>query len=84
MIDATAVKDAVRIEEIIAEDEPLKPVAGGRRHEGQRHHSLTVYPGDQYYAWFSRGERGDVFDWLRLHRGLEFREALILLSLIHI
>lgn len=80
MIDATAVKDAVRIEEIIGEDEPLKPVGGGRRHEGQRHHSLTVYPGDQYYVWFSKGERGDVFDWLRLHRGLEFREALILLA----
>jgi DNA primase len=80
MIDAAAVKSATDIVEIIREDEPLKVARGDRRFEGANHHSLTVYPGDQYYAWFSRGERGDVFDWLRLHRGMDFGEALVYLA----
>jgi DNA primase len=80
MIDANAVKDRIKIEEIVGEDEPLRPARGGRRFEGRNHHSLTVYPEDGYYVWFSQGERGDVFDWLRHHRGMDFTEALHLLA----
>ena len=76
MIDANAVKAAIRIEEIVGEDEPLRPVRGGARYEGRTHHSLTVYPKDGYFVWFSQAERGDVFDWLRLHRNMDFTEAL--------
>lgn len=78
MIDAEAVKTATQIEEIIGEDEPLRAV--GKRFEGQNHHSLAVYPEDGYFVWFSRAERGDVFEWLKLRRGMEFREALTYLA----
>ena len=84
MIDAEQVKERTRIEEVIGEDEPLRPARGGRRFEGSNHHSLTVYPASGkypgHYEWFSRNEKGDVFDWLRHHRNMEFTDALVYLA----
>jgi YD repeat-containing protein len=84
VIDAEQVKEQTRIEEIVAEDEPLRAARGGRRFEGQNHHSLTVYPASGkypgHYEWFSQNERGDVFDWLRHHRNMTFTDALAYLA----
>jgi hypothetical protein len=74
------IKAATRIEQIIHEDEPLKDAEHGRYRTGKAHDSLVVSVQKQYYKWNSKNETGDVFEWLRLHRGMEFKEAVVYLA----
>jgi hypothetical protein len=75
-MDAQSLKKLVRLEEIIAETEPL--VERGRYWHGQNHDSLVVKPEEQLYFWNSRrGNRpGDVYTWLMESNGWSFAEAL--------
>jgi 5S rRNA maturation endonuclease (ribonuclease M5) len=69
------IKDAIHIDDVIREDEPLQDP--GRRYlHGIRHDSLVVDTGKQIYVWNSRGESGDVITWLEKHRGMDFKVAV--------
>lgn len=74
------IKEAAKIEDIINEDEPLEVKDHKRYAHGQQHDSLVVDIAKQYYKWNSKNEAGDVFTWLKLHRGMEFKEAMIYLA----
>ena len=74
------IKEAAKLEDIINEDEPLTDREHARYRKGKAHDSLTVDVQQQYYVWNSRHEAGDVYTWLQLHRGLEFKEALVYLA----
>jgi hypothetical protein len=53
------------IEEVIAEKFALKK--SGSRFIGVEHDSLVVVPNTGYYFWNSRGEHGDIFDFVGRH-----------------
>ncbi|CAG0933584.1 DNA primase [Thermoflexales bacterium] len=75
------IKEAAKIQDIINEDEQLKAEREHQRYvHGQQHDSLVVDTQKQYYKWNSKGEGGDVFTWLKLHRGMEFKEAMLYLA----
>ena len=68
-------KSRVKLEEIIAETEPL--VGQGWFRKGQAHDSLVVDVDRQIYYWNSQSDRpGDVFSWLILTNGWNFKEAV--------
>jgi hypothetical protein len=48
----------------------------GRYRRGEVHDSLVVDVNEQTYAWFSRGERGDVYNWIQERRKCGFIDAL--------
>jgi hypothetical protein len=75
-VDAQALKKLVKLEEIIAETEPL--VRRGCYWHGQNHDSLVVKPEEQLYFWNSRNgsKPGDVYTWLMELHGWRFGEAL--------
>jgi len=53
------------IEEVVAEKFALKK--SGSRFIGVEHDSLVVVPNTGFYFWNSRGEHGDVFDFVGRH-----------------
>ncbi|MCI0708756.1 MAG: CHC2 zinc finger domain-containing protein [Chloroflexi bacterium] len=53
------------IEEVVAEKFALKK--SGSRFMGVEHDSLVVVPNTGFYFWNSRGEQGDVFDFVGRH-----------------
>lgn len=53
------------IEEVVAEKFALKK--SGSRFVGAEHDSLVVVPNTGFYFWNSRGEHGDVFDFVGRH-----------------
>ena len=53
------------IEEVVAEKFALKK--SGSRFVGVEHDSLVVVPNTGFYFWNSRGEQGDVFDFVGRH-----------------
>jgi DNA primase len=68
-------KSRVKLEEVIAETEPL--VGQGRFRKGQKHDSLVVDVDRQIYYWNSQSDRpGDVFSWLMLANGWNFKQAV--------
>ena len=80
-----AIKAAVRIEDLVGEKFSLKQ--SGARFVGVDHDSMVVIPESGMYFWNSRGEYGDVFDFVgRYHLGygsgwnnhdpVQFREAV--------
>ena len=79
-------KDAVDIVSVIEEtgaEFEMSRTRRGKYHYGVQHDSLAVDVQWGRYTWFSKPgegghqyETGDVFDWLRRHRGMEFREAV--------
>jgi DNA primase len=73
-IDLSALKRSVRIEEVIGKYEPLK--RSGAEFIGVNHDSLKVNPDKRVWAWFSKGEGGDVFDWFQKEMGMDFADAL--------
>ena len=73
-MDIETIKAANRIEEIIAEE--LTITGHGRYRKTATHDSLVIDTVDQTYFWNSRGEQGDVIDWLQRRRGWDFKEAV--------
>ena len=53
------------IEEVVAEKSVLKK--SGSRFIGVEHDSLVIVPNTGFYFWNSRGEHGDVFDFVGRH-----------------
>src|SRR6185436_6629844 len=82
--DADTVRSRARIEDIVEEFYPLKKE--GRCYISKEHDSLVINPDRQWYHWNSRGEKGDVFDFVGRHvlnvvgfdsrRAADFMEAL--------
>ena len=61
-IDLEHIRSRNPIEDVIAEKFPLKK--SGSRFVGVEHDSLVVTPANGFYFWNSRGEHGDVFDFV--------------------
>ena len=74
------IKKRVDLVEIVKEDFPLS--GKGHQYRGDREDisSLVVVrsrkSGEWYYYWNSRGEGGDVFNWLKNQRGMDMKSAL--------
>jgi 5S rRNA maturation endonuclease (ribonuclease M5) len=68
------VKEANRVEDVIAETFQLH--GSGRYLRTEQHDSLVIDTENQYYAWNSRGETGDVIDWIRERQNVGFRGAV--------
>lgn len=74
-MDPQSLKKLVKLEEVIAETEPL--TGRGQYWHGQTHDSLVVKPEEQVYFWNSRRDKpGDVYTWLMELNGWTFAEAL--------
>lgn len=63
--DLEQIRSRNPIEEVVAEKFALKK--SGSRFIGVEHDSLVVVPNTGFYFWNSRGEQGDVFDFVGRH-----------------
>ena len=63
--DLEQIRSRNPIEEVVAEKFALKK--SGSRFIGVEHDSLVVVPNTGFYFWNSRGEHGDVFDFVGRH-----------------
>jgi hypothetical protein len=73
-MDLDQIKDANPIQEVIDGDEPLR--GRGRWLRGEGHDSLVVDVVRGSYYWNSRAEWGDVIEWVRKRRKLDFQGAV--------
>ena len=64
-LDLEQIRSCNPIEEVVAEKFALKK--SGSRFMGIEHDSLVVTPSNGMYFWNSRGEHGDVFDFVGRH-----------------
>ncbi|MCA0454055.1 MAG: hypothetical protein LCI00_08790 [Chloroflexi bacterium] len=64
-LDLEQIRSHNPIEEVVAEKFPLRK--SGSRFIGVEHDSLVVAPHTGFYFWNSRGEQGDVFDFVGRH-----------------
>jgi hypothetical protein len=64
-IDLEIIRSRNPIENMVGEKFPLKK--SGTRYIGVEHDSLVVIPNTGFYFWNSRGEHGDVFDFVGRH-----------------
>jgi DNA primase len=64
-IDLEEIRSRNPIETLIGERFPLRK--SGSRYVGQEHDSLVVVPNTGFYFWNSKGEQGDVFDFVGRH-----------------
>ncbi|MBC6935112.1 MAG: hypothetical protein DWB42_04670 [Chloroflexi bacterium] len=64
-VDLEQIRSRNPIEEVVAEKFALKK--SGLRFIGLEHDSLVVVPNTGFYFWNSRGEHGDVFDFVGRH-----------------
>jgi hypothetical protein len=61
-IDLEEIRSRNPIETLISERFPLRK--SGSRYVGMEHDSLVVVPNTGFYFWNSKGEQGDVFDFV--------------------
>jgi DNA primase len=54
---------------------PLKKVGKGYMHTEHNSLKFYMYANKWHYKWFSRGESGDLIDYLRKHENKSFNEA---------
>jgi DNA primase len=64
-VDLEHIRSRNAIEEVVAEKFALKKSSS--RYVGVEHDSLVVVPNTGFYFWNSRGEHGDVFDFVARH-----------------
>jgi DNA primase len=64
-LDLEEIRSRNPIETLIGERFPLRK--SGSRYVGQEHDSLVVVPNTGFYFWNSKGEQGDVFDFVGRH-----------------
>nr|MBA3922520.1 toprim domain-containing protein [Nostocaceae cyanobacterium] len=64
-LDLEHIRSRNPIEEVVAEKFALKK--SGSRFVGVEHDSLVIVPNTGFYFWNSRGEQGDVFDFVGRH-----------------
>lgn len=73
-MDIETVKAASRIEDVIGE---TLTVTGSRRYRRTREHdSLVIDVVEGSFFWNSRGEQGDVVDWVQSRNGWDFKESV--------
>lgn len=78
MADLEFLKRANQIEDVIAEGGyKLEPVRDGKLAGPD---GLVVDPGRGFYSWPTKGERGDVINWLRSRFGWNFGTAVKFLA----
>ncbi len=65
-MDIHALKSAIDLAALIEQTYPLLS-SGQRYRKAKEHDSLVVDCREQVYYWNSRGESGDVFDWIGRH-----------------
>lgn len=73
-LDLNQVKTANPIEQVIEETEPLR--GSGKWLRGTNHDSLVVNVNAQTYTWNSRGEWGDVIEWVSRRHNTDFKGAV--------
>ncbi len=61
-LDLEQIRAQNRIEDVVAESFPLKKI--GTHYIGAEHDSFVIFPNTGSYFWYSRGEYGDVFDFV--------------------
>ena len=64
-IDLEVIRSRNPIEDVVSEKFTLKKT--GKRFIGIEHDSLVVIPNTGFYFWNSRGEQGDMFDFVGRH-----------------
>jgi hypothetical protein len=64
-LDLTALKSGVNLADLVELQHELQP--GKRYRKAKNHNSLVVDTQTQAYYWNSRGESGDVVDWIGRH-----------------
>ena len=64
-LDLEQIRSHNPIEAVVAEKFPLR--RSGSRFIGVEHDSLVIVPTTGFYFWNSRGEQGDVFDFVGRH-----------------
>jgi DNA primase len=64
-IDLEVIRSRNPIEDVVSEKFTLKRT--GKRFIGIEHDSLVVIPNTGFYFWNSRGEQGDMFDFVGRH-----------------
>jgi DNA primase len=64
-VDLELIRSRSPIEEVVGETLALRK--SGFRYVGVEHDSLVVVPNTSFYFWNSRGEHGDVFDFVGRH-----------------
>jgi hypothetical protein len=68
------IKEKIRLEDIVGEDYPHIPTSGRERkvpHTG----GLVVNVEKQLWHWFTNNSGGDVFEYLKTQRGMDFKTA---------
>lgn len=78
-------KEAAKIEEIVAETGKFQLVRSGKYWRTKEHDSLSIDPVRGWFEWYSKGTgpgaRGDVLEWLQHHGGYpDFMDAVRWLS----
>lgn len=73
------VKQANRIEDVIAEESGFTLEGHGRYLTTREHDSLVVDTHNQAYFWNSNGEHGDVIAWVQKRKGIDYKAAMELL-----
>jgi DNA primase len=68
------IKSRIKLEELVGET--LTLTGRGRVLSTKEHDSLKVRTDWQWFEWYSRGLRGDVFDWWQIQQRCDFRTAL--------
>lgn len=74
MTPIEAIKEQVRIEDLVAEAFTVK--GRGKVRTTQEHDSLKLWTESNTWYWFSRSIGGDIFDWHQLQHKCDFRSAL--------
>ena len=69
------VKQRNLIEDVIQDTFPLQR-QHGRYLRAKEHDSLVIDTGRQMYTWNSKGEGGDVIDWMMKRGNLDFKSAV--------
>lgn len=64
-MDLDKLKESINLADVIGQEHPL--VGNSRYRHGQKHDSLVVDTQKQTYWWNSRGEHGDLIDWVGRH-----------------
>lgn len=73
-MDLQAIKDRVRIEDLIGETLTIQ--GRGKMLTTAEHDSLKIRTDWQRWFWYSKDAQGDIFDWVMMQERCDFRGAL--------
>lgn len=70
------IRVACPIEDVIAETPGFSLTGHGRNRSTREHDSLVIDTENGRFRWYSRGERGDVYQWVQNRQGWDFKAAV--------